>query len=65
MPKMSKDSYISLAAAVFTLVALLHFWVIVTGQQLTIGDVTYGIWVNYLGFIVAGYMGIAGYFRKK
>lgn len=65
MTKMTKAGFISLASAIFTLVALLHFWIIMTGQTMTIGDVQYGPWINYLGVIIAGYMGIAGYTMKK
>lgn len=65
MTKMKKDEYVKLAAAVFTLVALLHFWILTTGESITIGEVTYGSWINYLGFIIAGFMGIAGYTMKK
>ena len=65
MTKMTKTSFIRLASAVFSLVALLHLWILLTGANISIGSLQLGSWVNYIAFIIAGYMGIAGYTIKK
>jgi hypothetical protein len=65
MHRMNRESYASLSAAVFTLVALLHFWVIMTGSELSVNGTPVGMWVSYLSFVVAGFLGIVGYTKKK
>ncbi|MCB9805746.1 hypothetical protein H6775_01135 [Candidatus Nomurabacteria bacterium] len=60
-----KDEFIKLAAIIFSLVAILHLWIIVSGSVLSVNGVALGSWVSYLAFVVTGFMAIKAFKMKK
>lgn len=63
---MSKQSnFTRTAGTIFALVALTHLWIALSGSNLVINGQELGIWVNFLAFIVTGYMALQAFNIKK
>jgi hypothetical protein len=52
----SKNIALRVAGAIFGIVAVLHLLRIITGATFIIASCSLPIWVNVIGFIVAGFL---------
>lgn len=60
----SKNDFVRTAGIIFALVALTHLWIALTNSNLSIDGSELGIWVNWLAFIITGYMALQSFSMK-
>lgn len=60
-----KSNFVRTAGSIFALVALTHLWIAMTSSSIAVNGTGLGIWVNWLAFIVTGYMAISAFQMKK
>lgn len=58
---MTARNFALLAAAIFTIVALLHFARVLYGWPVTIGTVSIPLWLSWLGIVVAALLAWLGF----
>ncbi len=56
IPAMRERSYIFLAGCIFTLVAVMHLWRVLTGADLMIGNWDAPVWLSWFGLSVSTYL---------
>jgi len=59
------NNFRTLAGVVFMLVSIMHLWVALSGASFALNDVIIGSWVNWLAFVVTGYMGLVAFHVLK
>lgn len=61
----SKSDFVRTAGIIFSLVALTHLWIISTNSNISISGNEIGIWINWVAFIITGYMAIQSFKLKS
>ncbi len=58
---MTARSFAQLAAAIFTIVALMHIARLLTGWPVTIGTLSIPLWASWVGVVVAALLAWLGF----
>ena len=58
---MTQRTFFLTAAAVFSLIALLHAVRLLQGWQVTIGGAVVPVWISWIGLAIAGYLAYQGF----
>lgn len=61
IPQMRERTYILVAGAVFTLVALTHVYRLFTGTELIVGEWQMPLWLSWFGVAVTAYLAYASF----
>jgi len=62
---MKHGAFLLVTSAIFALIALLHALRLVYGWNVTIGEWTVPVWVSAVGFLIAGYLALQGFFLNR
>jgi len=62
---MKQRAFLLVTSSIFALIALLHALRLIYGWNVTIGDWTVPVWVSAVGFLIAGYLALQGFFLNR
>ena len=62
---MKQGAFVLVTSLIFALIALLHAMRLVYGWNVTIGEWTVPVWVSAVGFLIAGYLALQGFFLNR
>jgi len=58
---MKNKNFTKTAGTIFVLVAIMHLWIATSESVLVINGTELGSWINWLAFIVTGYMAMLAF----
>ena len=62
---MSRNTYTTLTAAIFVVVAIAHLLRIILGWSVEIGGWSVPFWLSWLALLVAGSLGYFGFAQRR
>lgn len=62
---MNQKKFSLVAGVIFLVIAVLHLLRIVSGWEVLVAGVSIPLWVNWVGLMVAGYLGYTGIKQSK
>jgi hypothetical protein len=62
---MKQGTFLLVTSSTFALIALLHAVRLIYGWSVTVGEWTVPVWVSAVGFLIAGYLAVQGFFLKR
>jgi uncharacterized membrane protein YhaH (DUF805 family) len=63
--RLNRNTYLTITATLFLVVAIVHLLRIILGWQVEIGGLSIPFWVSWLGVLVAGALGYLGFRQKR
>jgi len=58
---MKNKNFTKTAGTIFFLVAMMHLWIAVSDSTIMVNGAELGLWINWLAFIVTGYMAMLAF----
>lgn len=62
---MKQNEYIRITGVIFTIVAVLHGWRLLSGWEVTMGTYSVPVWASFAGIVIAGYLAYSSQKLKK
>jgi uncharacterized membrane protein YhaH (DUF805 family) len=63
--RLSRETYMTVTATLFLVMAIVHLLRIIFGWQAEIGGLSIPVWVSWLGVLVAGALAYFGFTLKR
>ena len=62
---MNRNTYLTVTATLFLIVAIAHLLRIILGWQVEVGDLSIPFWLSWLAVLVAGALAYFGFRQKR
>ena len=62
---LEQKDYIKITGVIFTIVAVLHGWRLLSGWEVTMGTYAVPVWASVVGLVIAGFLAYSSQKLKK